>query len=158
MENRASEKAFKWIVGILENHNLPFQITGGLAARAYGSRRPLNDIDIDISDDGFYQILPDVRGYVIFGPERFVDEHFDLLLMTLRYAGQEIDISGGDTIRIPDGEGYWHDAPTDFSKLGIKDIFGISVPVMVKEEVLKYKKLLDRPVDREDIQALEKDY
>lgn len=75
--------------------------------------------------------------------------------MSLRYAGQEIDISGGDTVRIPDGKtGYWYDAPTDFSKFVIRKIFGMSVPVMSREDVLKYKKILDRPVDREDIKAL----
>lgn len=68
MENKDTEKAFKWIVGILEKHDVPFQVTGGLAARVYGSTRALNDIDIDISDDDLDKIFPDVEEHIIFGP------------------------------------------------------------------------------------------
>ncbi|HLC94380.1 MAG TPA: hypothetical protein VJH96_02335 [Patescibacteria group bacterium] len=44
--NRDTKKAFRWIVGILQTYKIPFQITGGFAARFYGANRPLYDIDI----------------------------------------------------------------------------------------------------------------
>jgi hypothetical protein len=40
--------ALRWIIGILDRHNIQYQITGGFAAKLYGSSREVNDIDIDI--------------------------------------------------------------------------------------------------------------
>lgn len=45
--------ALKWIIKILNSKNIPYQISGGFAAKMYGSIRPLNDIDIDIPEDNF---------------------------------------------------------------------------------------------------------
>jgi len=68
-----TENAFKWIVGILKKNNIPFQISGGLAARLYGSSRPLFDIDIDILDSSINKLAPLVQDYITYGPERFCD-------------------------------------------------------------------------------------
>ena len=47
-KSRHTKEAFEWIISILRNHKIPFEIIGGFAARLYGSRRMLADIDIDI--------------------------------------------------------------------------------------------------------------
>ncbi|TSC53194.1 MAG: hypothetical protein LiPW39_399 [Parcubacteria group bacterium LiPW_39] len=155
MKNQA--KAFKWIVKILKKHTVPFQVTGGLAAKIYGSQRELNDIDIAIPEKSFADILSDVKGYLVFGPERFVDENWDLSLMTLRYQDQEIDICGGDTIKIRNSKTKkLIDHPTDFPKFEIKEIYGVSVPVVKKEKLIDYKKILGRSADMEDVKAISK--
>ena len=82
---KKTEEAFKWIVGILKGHGVPFKITGGFAARLYGSDRPLADIDIDILNEKFDEVLPAVNDYIIWGPGRLLDNNWDLLLMTLRF-------------------------------------------------------------------------
>lgn len=48
MQNKKASQALRWIVAILEENRIPFQVTGGLTARVYGSHRPLNDIDLDV--------------------------------------------------------------------------------------------------------------
>jgi hypothetical protein len=78
-----SEKAFKWIIDILEKNKIPFQVSGGLAARAYGSDRELADIDIEVSDDNVRDLVPEVKEYITFGPGFYKDDNWDLLLMTL---------------------------------------------------------------------------
>jgi len=70
------EEALKWIVGIFNKHNVPFQIAGGFAARAHGSKRDLRDIDIFIPPDGFEKIFPDVKQYLVSGPNHRIGGHF----------------------------------------------------------------------------------
>ena len=98
--SETARNALIWITGILEEKNIPFQISGGLAAKIYGSPRPLNDIDIDIPRDGFAKILSAVEAYIVFGPADYENGKWDLYLMTLDYHGQEIDIGCVDAISI----------------------------------------------------------
>jgi predicted nucleotidyltransferase len=150
-----TSEAFKWIVKILCNHSVPFQITGGLAARIYGSPRELTDIDIDIPDERFWEILPEVKEYIIFGPERYKDEQWDILLLTLKYHEQNIDLSGADSIKLFDFHAKtWFVPPHDFSKYETKEIFGFSVPVITKEDLIFYKSKIFRECDQIDLEAM----
>lgn len=92
--------ALRWILEILERHEIEYQITGGFAAKLYGSLCELHDIDIDIPNASMQKILPDVAEYITYGPAHFRDAKWDMQLITLNYKGQEIDIGGIDTLRI----------------------------------------------------------
>jgi len=152
----ASKSALEWITGIIKKHNIPYQIAGGLAVRAYGSTRPLMDIDIDIPEDDFDKILEDVREFITFGPDRFNDEIWSLYLMTLNYHGQEIDICGAHRSKIYNRLcGSWDNIITDFSKVNYIEINGLQLPVIPREELIAYKKVLTRPVDWLDLAYLE---
>ena len=143
------------MVGLLNKHCIPFQISGGFAARLYGSDRELADIDIGIPDDRFVELYPEVKEYVVFGPARYVDEEWDLKLMTLQYQNQEIDIAGEDNIKIFDKENnVWVSARRDLSVSEQIEVFGLTVPVIPKADLIAYKKKLMRAVDRADIAAL----
>ncbi len=96
--------ALQWMVGILNKHKIEYQIAGGFAAKVFGSLRPLNDIDFDIHDNDFSKILPEIKPYIIFGPTRYKDDKWDTELITLNYFGQEIDISGADTLKMSNKE------------------------------------------------------
>lgn len=150
------ENSFKWIVGVLNKHNIPFVITGGLAAKSYGSPRPLNDIDIDIHDKDFDLILQDIKPYISFGPTLYRDERWNLLLTTLNHEGQDIDISGGDTLKICDARnGEWKPNHTDFHNVEKKEIFGLKVPVISREDLIAYKSMLRGEHQRVDIIAIQ---
>lgn len=153
---RNAEKAFQWIVGLLKKHNIPFQISGGFAARLYGSMRDLADIDIGIPDDCFDDLYSDVKEYVIYGPEHYLDDEWDLKLMTLKYENQKIDLAGRDNIKIFDkSQGIWIPAHRDLTISENKEVYGITVPVIPKEALIAYKKKIMRDVDIEDIKNLE---
>ena len=151
------QKTFYWIVDILKNRGIPFVVTGGLAAKSYGSPRELNDIDIDIHDKDFDLILEDVKPYIIFGPKRFKDKWWDLLLITLRHEGQDIDISGGDTLKICDTRtGEWKESFTNFLNVEQRETFGVRVPVASRKDLIEYKSMLAGEHQQVDIEAINK--
>ena len=146
--------ALEWIVGILEKYEVPFQISGGCAAKIYGSPRELNDIDIDIPENYFSKIISDVKPYIIYGPDQYKDNKWDLYLMTLNYAGQEIDIGSGNAKISTKDRDKWIDFSTDFSKAVKKTFLGLEVPVIPKEDLVNYKQLLDGEHQQVDIESI----
>ena len=153
---RKIKEAFKWIVQILEKHDVPFQISGGLAARIYGSKRKLNDIDIEVPNSRIKDILPEVNEHIIFGPKRYVGEGFDVFTLELRYKKEVIDITGCDSGKLFDPKKKRRTKDkVNLSKAIKKRVFGILVPVVSKKNLIKYKKKLMREVDVVDLGSLE---
>lgn len=150
-----TEEAFKWIVEILNKHKIPFQIVGGFSARLYGATRELADIDLDIPEDRFLELIPDVKDYIIFGPNRYLDENWDLLLMTLSYQGQYIDLGGAYKVKIFNkNKKEWISLKADFDKTNSMEVYRMEVPVIKKEDLIKYKTILAREVDKIDIEQM----
>lgn len=155
MEDKAFV-ALKWIVGILNERSVEYQITGGFAAKMYGSERELNDIDIDIRDEGMNKILPMIQPHVIFGPTRYTDDKWDCLLVTLSYHGREIDIAGIDTLRISNKErARWITYPDYRFEVVDMSIAGIKVKVQHPTRLIEYKRELDGEHQQADIQTAE---
>lgn len=152
---KSPKSALKWIMAILRKKHIPFQIAGGLAAIAHGATRPLADIDIDISEEDFPQILDEISAYIIFGPARYKSKYWDLVLVTLNYKGQAIDISGAYTTKIFNKKRKkWQKIKTDFNKTEIKKVFGLTVPVIARDALINYKAILNRKVDQIDVQQI----
>lgn len=150
------EKALKWIVAILKKHSVPFQISGGFAAHIYGSKRPVNDIDLDVPEKKLQTIVADVEKYITFGPGRFQDDKWDLDIIVLNYEGQMIDISGAYTTKIYDEKKRkWENYPSKFETAHIKNVYGIQVPVMDPKYLIEYKKILNGEHQKVDIHAVE---
>ena len=150
-----AERAFKWLVRILIKRKVPFQITGGLAAKAYGSPRPLADIDFEIPEKRFADILPDVRPHIVWGPERRRKKPFDLVGMELNYKGQQVDVSGTGTGRLFDRKKKrWVSERIDLTKAVRRRIFGLQAPVITKKDLIAYKRKLLRKVDKIDIKFM----
>ena len=149
----------KWIADILKKHDIPFQITGGLAAHAYGATRPINDIDIDIPEDRFAEIFDEIKPCLVEGPARTPNPVWDVFAVTMDYHGQEIDIGGAYDTRILDVKtGIWHDAKANFATAEIKAIFGIDVPIVNKDDLIEYKSWLAIPGNHheQDIREIQK--
>ncbi len=154
-----SREAFHWIIGILRKRNIPFQLTGGLAAKIYGSPRDLNDIDIEVPDDRIYELKPDVEMFTQYGPAHLLDERWDLHLLVLNYKGQLIDISGSDQVRICDARtGIWKECPADLSKAESHEVFGIRVPVVDRKFLAMYKQMLKGEHQVIDVNAIQKSF
>ena len=149
------KNALVWITNILNSKKVPFQISGGLAARIYGSPRPLNDIDIDIPEENFIDIYEDVKPYITYGPDQYKDEKWDCYLMTLNYFGQEIDICGANNTKITAKDNKtWLSLSSDLKDVNYQEYLDIMVPVMPKQELIDYKRQLNGNHQLIDIDAI----
>jgi len=149
-------QALDWIVGLLNRHNVPYQIVGGLAAKAYGAKRPLVDIDIYAPLEQARAALEEMRPYIIREPLPHLSASWDLVYMALDYQGVPIEI--GDSSANPRfynrRDQRWEDQPIHYANSNIMTVYGVAVAVMPKDELLSYKAMLDREVDHLDIQEI----
>ena len=153
-----TERAFKWIIAIFQKHEIPFQLSGGFAAKLYGSPREVRDIDFDVPTERINELIPDIKDFIVFGPKKFLSDAFDIaLLIRLDYFGQKIDIGGGSDSKTFDRKlDRWTEDKTGFSRFETKKIFGISVPVIKPEDLIEYKSKSPREEDLIDIEAVKK--
>jgi hypothetical protein len=149
-----TKEAFVWITDIIEKLGIRYKISGGLAARIYGSNRELDDIDIEVEDEDINKIKEEVEAYVIFGPTNFIDENWDTKLMTLSYKDQKIDISGINAKIFNQQTKQWEDLSSNLEDVKIMEVYDKKVPVCSMESLVAYKTKLGREVDLEDIRQL----
>jgi len=91
-------EALAWIVGVLERHGVPYQVVGGLAARAHGAERPIVDVDLYVPSDRAGDALEEIRPRVVWGPEHHASDEWDLTFLKADYGGQRVELgdSSGD--------------------------------------------------------------
>lgn len=150
-----TEKAFLWITDILEKFGIKYKISGGFAARVYGVNRELADIDIEVKDEDIRITKEQVKPYIMYGPKRYLDENWDLELMTLNYEGQEIDIAGTGAKIFNKEKGKWEDCSGNLDTIEMKEVFGKKVPIESLQSLIAYKSKLGRKVDLEDVRQLQ---
>lgn len=156
MTNNEDEKihtALSWIVEILNRHNVPYQIVGGLAAQAYGARRPLVDIDLYVPLEAATGLLEEIRPYITREPIPHLSASWDLIYLALNYQGQDIEI--GDSSTNPRffnrRDGRWEQQIIDYSRSQVMRLYGVEVNVMPQDELVSYKAMLEREVDHIDL-------
>lgn len=154
-ESPVARAAFEWITGILDTGGFPYVVVGGLAARVYGSPRPLADIDLDVPGAALAFVAERAPGLVTFGPARLRDSEFDIDLLSVQWGEQVIDLTGAENIRLFDrGRGEWCVVPTDLRAVESHFVLGRVAPVMERSRLIAYKQIIGRPVDRLDIEAI----
>ena len=147
--------ALRWITEEIAMARVPYQITGGLAARAYGSTRDLYDIDLDVPEPSMDELARRLRKHIVFGPSRYKDDFWDLQLVTLNHHGFPIDLGGAYDTRIFDKlKKRWRILSVDLELAQWVTIEGIRVPVAPLEHLLEYKIILDRIEDRIDVMEI----
>lgn len=147
-------KALKFVVFTLEKHEIAYQVTGGLAGNIYGSEWPLHDIDIEVSQKDIEQVASLFKPHVIRPLARFVDEEFDLMLVTLRVNDVEIDINQAEDAFLVTKNGQRVKFDTDLCKAIEKPFLDLTVWVQPLEDIIRYKELLGRNEDVRDLRGL----
>lgn len=153
-KERDVEQAFNYIIDLLEREGINYQISGGLAARVYCSERPLADIDIDVEDSELSRLAECTKEYSIRPLGRYLDAHWDLRLLTISVTGQEIDLCSPQALIFNHQERVWESYNSDLSQHETKEVFGRMVQVETRDALLKYKRILGREVDIEDVARL----
>jgi hypothetical protein len=151
-------KALKWIVEILDRHEVPYRIGGGFAAHTYGAVRPINDIDITFPGKYFSIIIPEVADYVTYQFGHSKDEKWDCNGLMLEYGGQEIDMTDIDTLKMSNKEKTeWLQTKDNFRKYPniVTEMEGVRISLIDPRDLAAYKKHLDGDHQIVDINAVE---
>lgn len=149
--------ALEWIVHQLDTHETLYQIVGGMAARAYGAKRGLVDIDlyIDFSTSGDF--LNSIEKHIYWGPNTVVDGPWKITYLKMDYHGQKIEIADIKDAAIFDHKtNVWIDQNIKLAASLKTILLGMEVSVMPKTQLIEYKQVLDRDVDRQDIEEMAK--
>jgi hypothetical protein len=150
-----SAQALAWIVDLLQRLDVRFQAVGGLAAMAYGAKRPLADLDFYVPAARLEQIARAVAPYLVRSPSHHRDEFWDLVFMKIEHEGQEIELAGAEGARFFDRlSGRWREAAIDLDRSVECRILGVAVPVMPVDQLVEYKRALARDVDQQDVAAI----
>lgn len=147
-------KVLKYVSEVFEANNVPYQLTGGAAAVAYGAARPTYDLDFDVPREFVPKVQELFSKYITEDYYHLQDKNFDMYLLTLVIDGVPIDVgqAEGNFYKTPDGESIRLDSHIEKAKL--IDIGGIKVFVQDKEELIRYKSIMARDEDLEDIKQI----
>jgi uncharacterized protein len=80
---RQTGAALRWLVSLLNFHDVPYQIVGGLAAQAYGATRPLVDIDLYMPFEQSQAALAEMRPFLVRQPLPHLSQSWDLVYLAL---------------------------------------------------------------------------
>ena len=150
-----SKIAFHWIVKLLRKQKIPFRVSGGLAARAYGAKRPLADIDLDVPDAALYKLAHLVKKFKPLGPKHYIDSEWDVNYVEFYYKQQEISLIGSDSQKIFNkNTTKWECFKIRLPENNKKLISGLIVPVIPKNDLISYKSKIRRKVDLIDVTFL----
>lgn len=143
-----------WLDRLLTVHNIAYQITGGLAAIAHGARRPLFDVDIDVSRADLEAVRDLLRPHLVDDIYRLRDENFDLTLLTAAVEGVTVDVSQAEDAYYRDLAGGLHRLDADLGRSVRRRVAGIYLPVIDRDDLIAYKRIIGRPTDLVDVEQI----
>jgi hypothetical protein len=151
--------ALEWITELLAELEIPYQVVGGLAARAYGASRPVVDVDMYVPDmDALKRVTVAAGEHVTRLPEHHRDAHWDLTFLTVLRSGWRIEIAAGESAKVFDvGNSSWQPAGIRFDQSEERAVEGVLIQVMPLPQLLDYKEGVAREVDLLDIRMLRAD-
>ncbi len=144
----------KFLVTTLEQNEIKYQVTGGLAGNVYGSNWRLHDIDLEVLQKKFQRVVILFKDFTVFGPSRFVDEEFDLMLLRLLVQGVEVDINQVEDAFGFTPEGIRFSFDTNLDRARQIEFFGLSLFLQPLEDLIAYNKLLERTAALRDLMSL----
>jgi hypothetical protein len=156
MLTEIQKQVLSYLVQTLNSEDIVFQVSGGLAAIAHGATRALYDIDLEIHKKDVEKVRALFKEYItedwnhdLEGP----DDQFDIWMMKLEIKGVPIDINQVEEVYLISRTGERTLQP-DGMDTEPKAVEGITLPVLRKEPLIAYKKILGRDTDLIDIEQI----
>lgn len=148
--------ALAWLVNLPDRYAVPYQIVGGLAAHAYGATRPVVDVDLYMPFDQAQPFLAEIQPFIVRQPLPHRSESWDLVYLALEYVDVYIEIGDSSTHprfynRI---DSRWEDQRLEYDSSVTETLFGVALKVMPRDELVRYKRMLDREVDYADLEEM----
>jgi hypothetical protein len=146
-----------WLADLFRDQDVRYAAAGGLAARAWGATRPLVDLDFYVHGEDLDRIETDLAPYVVRPLTGIRNDHWDLSFMRLEYSGIPLELSVAEGARYREAAtGEWHDACPTFSACPERELLGVKLRIMDRDDLVEYKRRVDRAVDRADVAAIER--
>ncbi|MDO8564961.1 MAG: hypothetical protein Q7R88_03130 [bacterium] len=154
MMKDSEEKVLKRVITALEENHIPFQVTGGLAAIFYGTKRPLYDIDIDVYEKDMAKVKELFKPFLTKDLFHCEDPWWNGWLMIFKIDGVLVDISQVEEWYAvsPSGEKKRMTATPEDAE--VLEVAGMQIPTVRKEVLIEYKKHMARATDMEDISQI----
>jgi hypothetical protein len=134
-------------------YNIKFIVIGGLAAIAWGVKRKLVDIDIQVGTADFKKVEKIFAKEIIQSARHYKTEKWDIKQMIINLNGVDIDICQAEDFYVIK-KGIKYLVPNSLAAASTKQVAGIEIPVLPLKELIKYKQLIARPVDMDDLSLL----
>ncbi|MEX2472491.1 MAG: hypothetical protein WEA34_09945 [Gemmatimonadota bacterium] len=98
------------------------------------------------------QVLARAGDSCVWGPEHFRDENWDLTFAKLEKHGVQIELAEAEGARYySPSAGRWLNQDIVFNASEKRVAFGVELEIMPKDQLVEYKRALDRAVDRLDL-------
>jgi hypothetical protein len=162
-DQQKAHDALAFIIPRIEERKMRWVITGGFACYAYGVKRRLSDIDIDIDtskeSDVFKEFVRFLEPHTTQPLEHLVDQNYDNYNFEITINDQVVDICPMAEMNIFDKESgkYVNFYKGGFPRVEIVDFFGLKLPLLAKDLIIKNKEMLvsQRESDLADIKGLQ---
>lgn len=137
----------------LSTNNVSFVVIGGLAAIAWGAKRPLVDIDIQISKVDFSKVADIFSDEIKVKHRHYKTDNWDIYQMIVQLHNVGIDICQAEEFYAKKaGEELL--LPNSINAAPIKRIAGVDIAVLPFDVLVEYKEFMRRKVDIEDLSSL----
>jgi hypothetical protein len=141
------------LITCFEQQAIRYQVTGGLAGNIYGSTWPLHDIDVDVARTDLPKIVACFAAMIVRPFGRFIDDEFDLYLLSLEIERVQVDISQAEEAYLF-SHGKRLPLNIDLSRAQQHDFQGVRLWVQPLDALIAYKEQLGRTADVADLYRL----
>ena len=153
---RNTKSALKWIISLMEDNHIQYQVVGGLAAKTYGASRELVDIDLYVSGKDFQKACELAKDHLTWDPKHYKDNEWDIEFAKFEFDGQKVEIGNSTGAKRFDNEtNEWIDENIDYDTYEVKEFLGVKFKVISKQKLIEYKRKLNREVDKIDLKQME---